>query len=85
MIIAEQMKQAVDKKKVDLPADRVACRRGLAHGFWNGDNNVAEEVGLDMGKFPLLKGEGQHVRTLVLSAVLSIKGTHCAVADKEYA
>ncbi len=85
MIIAEQMKQPMYEKNIELPQERVACLDSLSSCSWNGNDDIAQQGVADMRKLIVPEGKRQNVRALVFAAVSPVEGTHCPVANKENA
>jgi hypothetical protein len=69
MVMPEEVKEPVDQEAFDLAEERMPCFGGLARGGRQGDHDVAQDRGLDVGKHPFPQREREHVRGPVFAAV----------------
>ena len=83
MIVAEQMEQPMNEQLIELNAQRMSSFSCLARSDREGDHDITEHFGLDMGEPPLAQRERQDVRGTVLASPGVIEGAHGPVADEQ--
>jgi len=82
MIVAEEVKQAVQGEDLELGRVRVVSLRGLTPGNAGGDDEIAQKTGsglLATGRNPALGGKRQDVSRLVFPAVSQVELTDLGV------
>ena len=79
MIVAGEMKQAVQGEDFDLVGNGMAQQSGISSGDLGGDSDIAggRRVSGSVWQF---RGEGKHIRWFIFSAKLAIQRAHMRIA-----
>lgn len=83
MVIAEEMKDAVQQQKIELTGQRQAGFRRIARRGLGRDHHIAEEERFSSDLFPFLLGKGDDVGRLVPLQVVPVDLADAPVADDE--
>jgi len=73
MIVTQQMKNAMDKKKINLLLEGKISSRGVSLRCFQRNNDIAHDFRIDVAVFSFLHGKGYNVRGLVSAQVVMIQ------------
>ena len=83
MIIAEQMKDAMQQEEIQLAIERGLRLAGIAGRRLRRDHHVAEQIRLHAAPLAFLHGKRDHVGRAVLAQVITIDRLDAGIIDNQ--
>lgn len=83
MVVAEEVKNAVQQQKVKFADKRYSGVRGIPGRCRRRDHHIAEEETAPADRLPFLLGKGDDISRFVALQIVAIDLTNTPVADDE--
>ena len=83
MVVSQEVQGAVQEQKIKLAFETGACLMGVTGCGLRGDDNVAEDFGMNVTPLPLAHGEGDHVGRVVVPEIVAVDPVNLLVIDEQ--